>query len=83
MISQPLIRERLAGVLPLKKRDAVREAFIERFKQRDFDGGLENGVRAIEKALDGVRVEAQHRAGRAGVPRRRARVAVAARWGRG
>ncbi len=68
VISQPLIRGRLQEVLPLEKRDAIREAFIAKFKDGDFDGGLENGVRAIERKLDGVRVEGARGRARAEVP---------------
>lgn len=57
VISETLIRERLAHVLPLEKRHAIRDAFIEGFRSRDFDGGLLGGVKAIESALNGVKIE--------------------------
>ena len=40
--------------LPIEKRDAIRDAFIEGFKKRDFDGGLSHGVQVIERALEGA-----------------------------
>jgi uncharacterized protein len=66
LISETLIRERLAHVLPLEKRHAIRQAFIERFHEKDYDGGLLSGVRAIETTLNGVKVE--HRAAHTPVP---------------
>jgi TPM domain len=69
VISQPLVRARLERVLPLEKRDAIRKSFIEEFSKKDFDGGLQKGVAAIEKALDGVRADKLHGGGaRAGAP---------------
>jgi uncharacterized protein len=59
LIANPLIRERLAPVLPLGKRDAIRSAFITEFKKKDFDGGLERAVETIERALAGVSVGAR------------------------
>ncbi len=59
LISETLIRKHLANVLPLEKRDAIRSAFIEGFRNQDFDSGLTNGVQAIEKALNGVKVKSQ------------------------
>lgn len=57
LMSHVLVRERLAHVLPIGKRDAIRDAFVEEFKKEGgYDAGLLNGVRAIEKALDGVSV---------------------------
>ena len=40
VISHVLVRERYADVLPIEKRDAIHEAFLEEFKKKDFDGGL-------------------------------------------
>ena len=37
VISHVLMRERLADVLPIGKRDAIRDAFVEEFKK---EGGL-------------------------------------------
>ena len=68
LISQPLIRARLQDILPLSRRDAIREAFIGEFKKENYDGGLERGVEAIEKALDGHRVGGARAGGRAAVP---------------
>jgi uncharacterized membrane protein YgcG len=56
LISHVLIRERLADLVPIEKRDAIREAFIGRFHERDFDGGLLKGVEAIEHTLEGASV---------------------------
>jgi hypothetical protein len=68
VISHPLIRKRLERVLPEEKLEDIRRAFIEGFRQKDFDGGLKNGVMAIEKALHGVRLERTTGAARAGAP---------------
>ena len=43
-------------LLPIEKRDAIRDAFIEEFKKENFDGGLTRGVQAIERALEGASV---------------------------
>lgn len=68
LISQPLIRARLQGIVPESQRDAIRQAFISEFKNRNFDGGLEKGVQTIEKALEGHRVGNARAGGRAGAP---------------
>ena len=34
LISHVLVRERLAKVLPIGKRDAIRDAFVERVQER-------------------------------------------------
>jgi len=68
VISEPLIRARLEDILPLSRRDAITQAFLGAFKKHDFDGGLERGVEAIEKALEGHRVGNARVNGRAGVP---------------
>ncbi len=52
--SNVLVRERFNSVLTEPKRAAIGRAFIEGFKNKDFDGGLIHGVQAIEQALDGV-----------------------------
>jgi uncharacterized membrane protein YgcG len=54
LISHVLVRRRFADILPIEKRDGIRDAFIEAFKKRDFDGGLLRGVQAIEHALQGA-----------------------------
>ena len=55
VMSHVLVRERLTPVLPVEKRDAIRDAFIKGFKNgEDFDGGLIKGAQAIETALAGV-----------------------------
>ncbi len=59
VISHVLVRERLTDVLPIGKRDAIRDAFVAEFKKEKagaFDAGLLSGARAIEKALEGVSV---------------------------
>jgi len=63
VISHVLVRERLANVLPIEKRDAIRDAFVAEFKKNNFDDGLAHGVQAIERALEGVSVG--HRAAQA------------------
>jgi TPM domain len=67
VISQPLIRARLQRLLPMSRRDAIREAFIAGFKKENFDEGLKQGVSTIEKALSEARVENKGGA-RAGLP---------------
>ena len=55
LISHVLVRERLAKVLPIGKRDAIRDAFVEEFKKgKGYDSGLLAGAKAIETALHGV-----------------------------
>ena len=57
VISHVMIRERLADMIPIGKRDAIRDAFVEEFeKEGGFDAGLLSGAKAIEKALEGVSV---------------------------
>ncbi len=56
LISEPLIREHLKNVVTLEKRHAIRQAFIDEFRKKDFDGGLERGVAEIERTLEGVSV---------------------------
>jgi uncharacterized membrane protein YgcG len=68
VISQPLIREHLQNVVIKARRDAIREAFIASFRQRDFDGGLAAGVAEIERTLDGYTDTKRHAGARAGVP---------------
>ena len=59
MISHVLVRERLADVLPIEKRDAIRDAFVEEFKKEGaYDAGLLKGAAAIQTALAGVSVHA-------------------------
>ena len=49
----PLVPRELLDRLPEKSRRAIREAFIEQFKKKDFDAGLSRGVAAIAEALTG------------------------------
>ena len=45
---------------PLKSRDAIQEAFLKEFKNHgNYDGGLMNGVKAIEHSLEGVSCQAR------------------------
>lgn len=47
---------RLESALPIAKQNAIRSAFIERFRNEDFDAGLKQGVAAVAVALrDAVR----------------------------
>ncbi len=52
VISHVLIRERYAALLPIEKRDAIRDAFVEEFKAKNFDGGLTRAVATIEQSLE-------------------------------
>ena len=47
-----------------RSRSAMRSArrFIDEFRKKDFDGGLERGVAEIERTLEGVSV-GNHRVG--------------------
>lgn len=51
VLSNVLIRERLAGVLPEATRLKIRESFVEPFKAGDYDGGLLAAASAIDSAL--------------------------------
>ena len=73
LISQPLVRSRIASIVPMERRDAIRTAFINEFKKGDFDAGLKRGVEAIEQTLGGHRV-----GGGAEFPRRSVLVRIAA-----
>src|SRR5262249_47270959 len=68
LISQPLTRKRLEGILPESRRDAIREAFVAEFRKENYDAGLQKGVEAIEKALEGHRVGNARAGARAGAP---------------
>jgi len=63
LISHVLVRERLGGLLPIDKRDAIRNAFVDEFKKKNFDGGLTRAVETIERSLQGA--SGRDRAGRA------------------
>jgi uncharacterized membrane protein YeaQ/YmgE (transglycosylase-associated protein family) len=54
--SNVLVRKRFASLFPKEKRESIGRAFIDGFKKKDFDGGLKQGVQAIEQALEGVTV---------------------------
>ena len=56
VISHVLIRERYADLLPMEKRDAIRNAFVEEFKAKNFDGGLTRAVETIERSLEDAAV---------------------------
>lgn len=52
LISNLLVRQRYAALLPLEKRDAIRNAFLSEFqKKQNYDGGLEKAVHTIEQFL--------------------------------
>jgi glc operon protein GlcG len=46
-----VVTQPYSAAIPRAAQQEVRDAFLARFKTRDFDGGLEEGVRAIEKVL--------------------------------
>jgi uncharacterized membrane protein YgcG len=52
VFSPVLIRERYAALLPVEKRDAIRDALHEEFKQGNYDAGLTRAVETIEQALE-------------------------------
>ena len=54
LISEPLIREHLKNIVTLEKRHAVRQAFLDEFSKKDFDGGLARG-RGRDRADPGRR----------------------------
>jgi len=69
LISHVLVRERDADLLPIEKRDAIRQAFIEEFKKNDnFDGGLTRAVETIERSLQGASGAVRAERAPAGVP---------------
>jgi uncharacterized protein len=74
--SNVLVRERFASLFTTAKRDRIGHAFMAGFKKHDFDGGLIQGVQAIEQALE--RTPVGHKAAQApgGLP-----VAARARGG--
>jgi uncharacterized protein len=51
LISNVLIRERLARALPESQRLAIRNALTDEFKKRDFDAGLQQAVSRLERSL--------------------------------
>ena len=60
-----------AKALTKARNQEVRDAFIEEFKKRDFNAGLNSGVDAIEKVLAAAKADAGGVI-RAAAPRRRA-----------
>jgi uncharacterized protein len=70
LISHVLVRERDADLLPIEKRDAIRTAFIEEFKRKNFDGGLTRAVETIEQSLHGASSRGRAERAPAGVPAR-------------
>jgi uncharacterized protein GlcG (DUF336 family) len=50
-----LVSSKYAGALTPPRRDAIRTAFIDGFRQQQFDDGLQRGVAAIDKALAAAR----------------------------
>ena len=81
--SNILVRKRFESILPREKCDRIGSAFLDAFKKHDFDGGLKNGVQAIEHALSGVSVgqHAAHAPGALPAPGNRPAVVVARRGG--
>jgi uncharacterized membrane protein YgcG len=53
-ISHVLVRKRLAHVLSIDKRDAIRNALREEFRAEKYDRGLLAAVEAMERGLEGV-----------------------------
>jgi hypothetical protein len=51
--SNILVRERFARLLPESARTKIGRAFLEGFRNGDFDAGLLHGVQALEGALEG------------------------------
>ena len=51
VFSPVLIRERYAALLPIEKRDAIRDALVEEFKKENYDAGLTRAVETIEQSL--------------------------------
>ncbi len=68
VLSNVLIRARLAGALPEATRLEIRDAFIEPFKAGDYDGGLTAATKAIDEALPDGPVAARPAGGRRMVP---------------
>jgi hypothetical protein len=52
LVSRPFLR-----ALTRARRDAIREAFINGFERRDFDGGLRQGVQMIEREVAQAKAE--------------------------
>lgn len=73
VLSNVIIRERLAGVLPEATRLKIRDAFIEPFKAGDYDAGLAAAASTIDAALPDSPVAARP----ANAPRRLVPVAPA------
>ncbi len=56
VISNVLIRQRYAALIPASTRNSIREAFVSEFrKDQNYDGGLTAGVQAIERSLSSVK----------------------------
>ncbi len=54
IFSPVLIRSRYAALLPVHKRDAIRDELLQEFEKRNFDGGLTRAVETIEQSLEGA-----------------------------
>jgi glc operon protein GlcG len=50
-----LVSRGYSGALTKPRQEAIREAFIDGFRHNDFDGGLKQGVAAIDEALAAAR----------------------------
>jgi uncharacterized protein len=58
LISDVLVPGWLARHVPESRRLSIRNAFIESFKKGDFNGGLRDGISAIDAALSTAQAEA-------------------------
>jgi uncharacterized membrane protein YgcG len=70
VFSPVLIRERYAALLPIEKRDAIRDALVEEFKKENYDAGLTRAVETIEQSLEKATVVNRGAKGAAALPRR-------------
>ena len=69
-----LVSKKYQGSLTSARQAAIRAAFIEGFKKRDFNEGLKRGVAAIAEQLSAARREAE--LPKTGLGRRRAGIHV-------
>ncbi|MGC8640651.1 MAG: TPM domain-containing protein [Isosphaeraceae bacterium] len=63
VFSRLLVQDRYASILPRQKRLEVRDALVSRFKNQEFDKGLEDATAILDRAL----AQAPARAGQRGV----------------
>jgi glc operon protein GlcG len=50
-LSRLQVGDRLAAAIPERARESVRNALVEHFGRRDFDGGLERAAKVLDEAL--------------------------------